>query len=110
METLNLFSQPELLGKKKDGIIFTLPVTSRDQSSLRKSPHFSENSGWEIKLYGFSKLFYWDTSLYVLNIFATAAPKYEQKIEAKNFLYFEFSRCKVQKLAGRSTTFKKLFS
>ena len=38
VETLNLFSQPELRGKKRDGITFTLTATSHDQSNLGKPP------------------------------------------------------------------------
>ena len=43
METLNLFSQIELPGEKRARIIFTLPVTSSEQSNLSKLLLFSEN-------------------------------------------------------------------
>ena len=36
-DTLNLFSQHDLLGKKRDQIILILPVTLRDQSKFGKT-------------------------------------------------------------------------
>ena len=42
-ETLNLFSQHDLLGKKRDQIILILPVTLRDRSKFGKTlPCFCE--------------------------------------------------------------------
>ena len=50
LEALNLFSQFELPGKTRDGIVFTLPVTTRDESNFGTPPPFCGNLGWENKL------------------------------------------------------------
>ena len=83
-ETLNLFSHPESPGKKRAGIIFTfpLPVTSRDQSNYGKL--FLEIQAGRTNS-RFPKTALGNISLYLLNIFATAGPKSEQKI-FKNYI------------------------
>ena len=50
LESLNLFSQPELPGKKRNWIILFLPATSHDQYIFGKLFPFSGNSDWENKL------------------------------------------------------------
>ena len=53
----------------------------------------------------FPKSFFRDIFLYLLNIFATAAPKLKQKYQK---LYFNFSYCKLPELAGWFTAFNKI--
>ena len=84
LETLNLFFQLELPGKKTDAIMFTFPVTSQDQSNFSKPHPFLEIQAGR-KNPGYFKTFLGDISLYMLNVFATATPKKKQKI-SKNYL------------------------
>ena len=93
-------SQSELRGKKRDRIIVTLPMTSRDLSNFGKHPPFSGNSGWECQL-SVSKNFLRGYPLYLLNIVAIAVPKWEEKISK----IFNFSYCKQPELAGRFILF-----
>ena len=75
LETLRLFSQPQLSRKKRDRIILILPVTSRDQFKFGKPLlRFFVNWNWEDKFKIFGEItFLGDSSLPLLNIVATAA-------------------------------------
>ena len=53
----------------------------------------------------FPKLIYCNIFLYLFNIYANVALKWEQKKKIQN-LYFGFTCCEVPELAGYSTPFK----
>ena len=100
----NLFSQPELSEKNKDRIIFTQPITSHDLSNFAKTFPFSENSGWDNKL-RVSKNFLGFYLLAFVEYLCNRSPKKEQT-SSKIIQYFDFSYCKLPKLAGCFIPFK----